>query len=178
MPSFSANPAPIILRYNGLFDFDAMYAAVIDWTKNYGYIWHEKAYKHKVPNPKGAEQELEWEMSININEYVKYSITFSIHAWELNEVDVDIDGKKKTLSNGRLYMVINGKVECDWQNKFGTSKFGAWLGEKYFQLMMKNISLEYADGLYYRMWNLHALLKSYFDMQSKKQTYKNYLGES
>ena len=178
MPSFSANPAPITLRYHGLFDFDGMYAAVIDWTKNYGYMWHERAYKHKVPSPKGAEQELDWDMTININEYVKYTITISIHAWEITEVEVDVAGKKKTLSNGRLYMVIDGLVECDWQKKFGTSKFGEWLGKQYFNLMMKDIALQYADGLYYRMWNLHAILKSYFDMQSKKQTYKSYLGEN
>mgnify|MGYP006415683771 CR=1 FL=1 len=47
------NP-PITLRYHGLFDFDGMYAAVIDWAKNYGFKWHEKDYKHKVPSPSGA----------------------------------------------------------------------------------------------------------------------------
>ena len=35
----------ITLRYNGLFDFDAMYAMIIDWAKNYGYMWHENSHQ-------------------------------------------------------------------------------------------------------------------------------------
>ena len=49
-----------ILRYSGIFDFDGLYAAVIDWAKNYNFMWHEVDYKHKVPNPLGAEQEWKW----------------------------------------------------------------------------------------------------------------------
>ena len=31
--------------------------------------------------------------------------------------------------------------------------------------------------IYYRMWNLQAIIKKYFDMQTKKYAYKGYLGE-
>ena len=56
------------LRFNGLFDLDGLYAAVVDWSKNYGYRWHEYTYKHKVPSPKGAEQELMWLITKNVLE--------------------------------------------------------------------------------------------------------------
>jgi len=169
---------PITLRYNGLFDFDGLYAAVIDWAKNYGYMWHEKAYKHKVPSPKGAEQEWDWEMVSIVNEYTKYKITISIHSWDLNEVEVEDSGKKKTLMNGRIYMVIVSSVEFDWQKKFESSRFALWLGETLFKkLWFKDLDFYVYDTLYYRVWNLHALLKRYFDMQSKKNAYKNYIPE-
>ena len=166
----------ITLRYNGLFDFDGLYAAVTDWAKNYGYMWHEANYKHKVPTPAGAEQELKWILNKNVTEYVRYNILFTIHIWDLTEMEVEIDNKVKSLSNARLYILIDPKVEYDWQ-KIGkggrfTSKLAAW----YTKLTKKDQEV-YLDQLYYRIWNLHAIIKKYFDMQTKKYAYKDYLNE-
>ncbi len=169
---------PITLRYSGLFDFDGMYAAIIDWAKNYGYLWLEKSYKHKVLGPSGAEMEFEWEMTKNVTEYISYKITLTVHTWDTMEVEVDVDGKKKKLTNSRLYIVMEGKLETDWQKKFAKSKFAQRLGRWYEKVFGPNLEGIYADQLYYRIWNLHALLKKFFDLQSKKHVYKGYLGES
>ena len=96
MGTISLNP--ITLRYNGLFDFDGMYAAIIDWAKNYGYLWFERSYKHKVPGPQGAELEFEWVMTKNITEYINYDILIIVHTWDTKEVEVEVDGKKKKLT--------------------------------------------------------------------------------
>ena len=168
----------ITLQYTGVFDFDGMYAAIIDWAKNYGYMWHERSYKQKVPSPRGAEMEFEWDMSKNVTEYIRYKIMLTVHTWDTSETDVEVDGKKKTLTNSRLYIIINSVVETDWQERFAKgSKFTRKLGGWYEKLTAKNLEGVYADQLYYRVWNLHALLKKYFDLQSKKHVYKGYLGE-
>ena len=166
----------ITLRYNGLFDFDGLYSAVIDWAKNYGYMWHEVDYKHKVPSPAGAEQELKWLVKKNVTEYIHYEILITVHIWDLTEMEVEIDNKVKPLSNARLYIVIDPTVTYDWQ-KIGkggklTSKLTAW----YTKLTQRDQDV-YLDQLYYRVWNLHAILKKYFDIQSKKYAYKDYLSE-
>ena len=59
----SQNGPTMRVRYNGLFDFDTLYASIIDWGKNYGYKVHEKVYKHKIPSPLGAEQEIKIDFS-------------------------------------------------------------------------------------------------------------------
>lgn len=167
------------LRYKGLFDFDGLYAAVIDWAKNYGYMWHEIDYKHKVPSPKGAEQEWKWELTLNVTNYIRYTITFILHGWEMMEMDVDVNGKKKSLTSGMLYIWIDGKINSDWQKKFSgkwwPKKLGEWYDKYVFQ---KEIDSNYGDQLHYRILNLHAVLKTFFDMQTKKYAYKGYLGES
>lgn len=167
----------VTLRYNGLFDFDGLYAAVVDWAKNYGYMWLETKYKHKVPSPAGAEQELIWEMTKNVTDYRREKIVFDIHIWDLLEVEVDSNGRKKSLSNARIHIVIDGKFEMDWQKRF-TGRFGEKLGELYRKIMQKEIETVYFDQLYYRMWNLHAVIKKYFDMQAEKFAYKGYLREN
>ena len=166
----------ITLRYNGLFDLDGLYAAVIDWSKNYGYRWHEVDYKHKVPG-KGAEQEMKWLVNKNINEYVEFEILFTIHMWDL--VEVEVEGIQKNLSNARFYIHMDGKVKFDRQEIMkGSKRFTKFLGKWYNERLMKRDLEVYLDMLYYRMWNVHAILKKYFDMQTKKYAYKGYLGES
>ena len=165
-----------IIRYSGLFDFDGVYAAIIDWAKNYGYMWHEIDYKHKVPSPSGAEQEWKWRLMKDVNDYINYDILFTIHSYDLVDVEVDVDGRKKTLTKGRLYIWIDGKVTWDWQKKFGENKFTKWLGEFYAKRMNPEIS-EYVDGLYYRILNMQMMIKKYFQMQTTKHPYKGYLKE-
>ena len=64
------------------------------------------------------------------------------------------------------------------QKKFESKgKIAQWLGQKYPQ-WTGEIGQIYWDQLWYRTWNAHALLKKYFDMQSKAHPYKGYLGEN
>jgi hypothetical protein len=163
----------ITLRYEGLFDFDGLYAAVVDWAKNYGYLWHEVQYKHKVPSPKGAEQEITWQLTKNVTHSHSFTIVLVTHVWDLVEVEVDSNGKKKSLSNARMYIQMNGIVTGDWQGIFKKSKM---LGKIYSKLKSKDADV-FLDTLYYRMWNLHSIMKIYFDMQTKKYAYKHYLEE-
>ena len=165
----------ITLRYNGLFDFDRLYSTIIDWAKTYGYMWHERQYKHKVSGL-GAEQEFIWELTKNVNEYINFKIIFEVHGWDLVELEMEQNGQKKPMTSGRIYLVMNGTLTWDWQEKFAKGRFAKLLGKWYEKITAKDISL-YIDQLYYRMWNLHALLKKYFEMQTKKHTYKGYLRE-
>tara|TARA_Y100000034_G_C6863089_1_gene393065 strand:+ start:997 stop:1524 length:528 start_codon:yes stop_codon:yes gene_type:complete len=173
------NMPRIVVKYNGLFDFDGLYAAIIDWAKNYGYMWHEKTYKHKVPSPAGAEQEFEWQMNKEVDQYVKHSINLKVHMWELTEVQVEVGDKQKTLSNARLYIWIEGDLVLDQDKIFkNRGKFAGTLGKWYRKLRKKDFDSVYGDAFYYRLWNLQALIKKYFDMQTKKHEYKGYLGEN
>lgn len=166
----------VTLRYNGLFDFDGLYSALIDWAKNYGYMWHEIDYKHKVPSPKGAEQEFKWLLTLKITDYIFYEILLTTHAWDIMEVEVETAGRKKTLLNGRIYIWFDPTVHFDYQKKFKGGKIAEKLFEWYQKIMERDLS-NYLDQLTYRVYDLHAVLKTYFEMQTKKYQYKNYLGE-
>jgi len=162
----------------GLTDFDALYAAVIDWCKQYGYIWHETTYKHKIPSPKGAEQRWKWKMEKEVTDYIQYIINMEARVWELNEIIVEKGGKKKSLSSGRFEIIISGVLVGDWQKRW-KGKWGKRFGAIYDKYIMnKEFESLYGDQLYYRIWNLQALLKKFFDMQSKWHAYKTYLKEN
>ncbi|PIN73985.1 hypothetical protein COV20_02630 [Candidatus Woesearchaeota archaeon CG10_big_fil_rev_8_21_14_0_10_45_16] len=170
---------PIIVRYAGLFDLDTLYSSIIDWAKNYGYMWHEKSYKHKIPSVLGAEQELDWELSKNVTEYIKYVIKIRLLLTEMTELEVNTGGKTKQLTSGRLYLTMNGVVEWDWQKRFEKGgRLGKWLGKMYERATQKELESIYMDTLWYRMWNLQGMIKKILDLQTKKHAFKEYLGES
>ena len=150
-----------------------------DWAKNYGYLWEEESYKHKVPSPKGAEQEWLWFAEKNVTDYIHYKLMILGHIWDMTEVEVEKEGKRKKLTNGRFEIIIIGTLTTDWQKKWGQNKFSRFLGRMYEKyVMVKEIETIYGDQLWYRMWNLQAVLKKFFDMQTKWHEYKRYLGEN
>lgn len=168
----------ITLNYTGLFDFDGLYTTVTDWAKNYGYMWYEMSYKHKVPNVQtGAEQELDWIITKKVTNYISFKIFFQVHTWDQTEVEVEVDKRKKTLTSARIHLTMNGSVEYDQQSIFAKGKFAKKLGKWYISYIYKREMESYWDQLYYRMWNLHAILKKYFEMQTQKYAYKGYLKE-
>jgi hypothetical protein len=166
-----------IIRYSGLYDFDGMYAAIIDWAKNYGFRWHEVDYKHKVPSPDGAEQEWKWAMTKEVNDFINYYYELKVHMWDMQEVEVEIDGKKKTLTKGRIYIWVDGKMTFDWQERFKGGRFKEWMGAFYRKAKDPEIS-EYWDTIKYRGLQLNALIKKYFDMQAKHNSHVVYLKEN
>jgi len=169
---------PITIRYKGVFDLDGLYAAVTSWAKNYEYQWHEVDYKHKVPVPAGAEQEMKWVLDKKVTDYISYNIGMSVHIWDLKEIYVEENGRKKRLSNARIQIMIKASLTPDWQGVFGKSKFAQKLGGWYESIFIKkDIESRYWDPLYYRVWNLHSVIKKYLDIQGQKHAYKGYLGE-
>lgn len=178
MPITAFNVPVMTLRYSGLFDFDGLYAAVVDWSKHYGYKWHEQVYKHKMPNPKGAEQELEWIIEKKVTEYISFQVNFIIHSWEQTEVEVEVESKRKSLTNAKIYLIMRGTVTYDWQKRFRGGKLAEKLGKWYAgAVYKKELESIYHDQLYYRLQNLQSILKKYFDLQTQKYAYKGYLGE-
>ena len=164
------------IRYSGLFDFDGLYAAIIDWAKNYGYMWHEVDYKHKVPSPAGAEQEWKWSLIKRISKSHRYEILFTLHSWDLQEVVVEYDNKKKTLTKGRIYIWIDATFFSDTEERFKGTKMKEWMGKVYGKIYDPETG-ELVDTLHYRVLNLQALMKKFFEMQTQKNPYKGYLNE-
>ena len=166
------------IRYRGLFDWGGLYYAIGDWFKRYNYYLHEETYKHKVPSPRGAEQELHWYADIEMNEFIKFRIYVDFHLWDMTELEVVKNGKKKLLTNARIEISIHGRITWDWQGRFERNKLtrvlqGLWVKH----IFRREVTSLWGDMLYYRMWNLHSYIKKKLDMQTQYHAYAGYLGE-
>jgi len=173
-------PTPkLTIRYKGLFDYDALYNMMVRWLKARRYWFHETVYKHKVPSPYGAEQEIAWEADKKINDYIRYWMNISWHLWDINEVEVIKDGEKKTLTNARVEILIGGTVEVDYEKRLQRNRAWIAIADIFYKYFLKeDIESIHHDTLYYRIYRLHALIKEHLGMEAKGNEYESYLGDN
>jgi hypothetical protein len=167
------------IRYKGLFDFDGLYNLIVQWMKARRYWFHEEAYKHKVPLPTGAEQEITFKGDKEVTEFYMHSIRLDFHLWDMTEVEVEVGGVKKTLTSARMEIVMVGVLNIDYQKKFDKSTL--WQNVRDFLLkyiMKQDVETIWYDELRYRIYKLHDAIKQFLDMQAKGSEYKGYLGDN
>ncbi len=167
------------LRYRGLFDFDGLYNTCAQYLKANRYWFHEYKYKHKVPSPLGAEQEIYWRGEKKITEYIEYELYLDFHLWEMTEVEVIQKGIKKTLTNARLKVRLHGIMNIDFEKRYEQSTFLQALKDFYNKYILKReLESIFWDTLHYRTQKFLNVIKEYLDMQAKGYEYKGYLGDN
>lgn len=157
-----------ILKYRGIFDYDGLLRLIYDWMIHQDYEAHESKYKHKVPDPRGAEQEITLRGWRRVNGYVKFHIEVDIHAYDIKDVDIVKDGMKKSLVQGRIRLMFTGRVELDYTNRFSGSMLMQSLQDFYHKFVIRQeIQNYWEDELYYRIYKLHGKVKEFMDMETK-----------
>ena len=168
-----------IIRYKGLFDFDGLYNLIVQWMKSRRYWFHEETYKHKVPFPSGAEQEINFKGDKKIDEFHMHAINIYFHLWDMTEVEVEVDGVKKTLTNARMEITLNGNLTLDYEKRYEKNNFLMTIRDFFLKYVIKeNVETMWYDEMRYRVFKLHGAIKDFLDMQTKGNEYRGYLGDS
>jgi hypothetical protein len=162
-----------IIKYRGVFDLQELMKRVNDWMEGDGYTVHEGKYKHKVPDPRGAEEEITFKGWKRVTEYVKYHIKIEFHTYDQKDVEVVKAGAKKHAVQARIEVIMSPTVEFDWQNRFSGSRFMQGLQDFYHKYIIKgDIQNYHEDALYYRTYKLHRIIKEFLDMEGKTNAYE------
>ncbi len=154
------------IQYTGLFDFKKVYGTVMGMYSQKAFLTTEKKNIQKAGGS-GIEIEIEIYGYRNETEYVQLEITSFLHAWDVTDVEVVIDGKKKTLQKGRIMIDFEVKINTDYAGEFESTPFLKKM-KKLYQgpLMGKNLWIGYEDRFYYESYKFHAAVKEALDMYS------------
>lgn len=167
----AVNRAPLgtpTIKYRGIFDVDGLFAKTYDWMVHDRFEVYESKYKHKIPDPRGIEDEITLRGWRRVNDYVMFNIEADFHIWEMKYVEVVKDGVKKTMAQARIKIQLSGNVEFDYANRFGGSKFLLALHDFYQKfIVLQEIEGYWWDQHYYRMYKLHQIMKEHLDMETK-----------
>ncbi len=175
----AAEPSVPIIRYTGIFDFNGLYQAMVKWLKSRRYWFHEDVYKHKPGGPFGKELEISWRAEKKVTDFHKTTMKVSFHIWDLKDVEVIKDGKKKKLQKARIEIKLNAEITLEYQNRWQKSKFYKALYKFYTNYVIKKEWTSFwGDTVYYRLIKFHAFIKNYLDMEAKANEYEHYLGDS
>ena len=162
-----------LLKYKGVFDFDNLFETIYDWLLQHGYEVQEKVFKHKIPTPKGAEQEIEWVAWKLVTHYIKYYFTIEFKIMDLKEVEIVKDDQKLTKSFAKIRIRITAEVRDDWQKIWQGSKFIERLGWFFkSKLYFFDVAVLHEDKLAYRIYELQSAIKASLDMESKYNAFE------
>jgi len=168
-----------LIRYKGVLDLEGLYRVIVQWLKTRRYWFQETTYKHKVPSPFGAEEEIQFKAERKCNEYYLHNITIYFHVYDQQEVEVIKEGKKQKLIKCRVEILLSGTLVCDYQGRFDKTAVLQKLRQFAHDHIIKHqVEDVWYDELYYRIVKLQAMIKDYIDMQSKSHAYENYLGDT
>lgn len=123
-----------VVKYAGYGDFKNLYSYAHDWLKGEKYSVTEDQYTEKV---KGNSKEIEvvWKASKKLTEYFKAELDVKLRVLGLEDVEVEIDGKKKKMNKfAEVKIDIKGTLIHDYSNqwnKTATTNFFKALYNKY-----------------------------------------------
>jgi hypothetical protein len=162
------NKVPLsIIRFTGVFDYPGVLRMIHKTCVDYHYEMYEKAYKHKVPNPYGEEDELAWYGLRKINWYLRARIELDFHTFGVKDIEIVKDGKKIKAQEGIFQLQIKYILEHDYQNQFQKSKFTQWMQKFYERFIAREyIDNVWDDQLHYHTYKLHRAIKEYLGMST------------
>ncbi|MBN1502407.1 hypothetical protein JW930_02590 [Candidatus Woesearchaeota archaeon] len=156
-----------IIHYTGIFDFDGLYKLITQWMKHRDWDIFEPEVKHKEPyrvyKLYGRKKVTFYAM-----------LTMKIELWLQNarEVEVIQQGQKKSLTEAKMKIIVNGGYITDYDGDFekgpGLKKFEAFLNN---YVMYHDILLKYFDYMDYYLYDFMQDVKKFLGMETATHAY-------
>lgn len=118
------------LSNSGIFDFKGLYTYAHSWFVEDDHDVDEEKYAEKSSG-NSRDIDIEWKAYKKLSDYFKteYKIVFEIK--RMTDVEVEIDGQKKTMNKGDLKIKITGTLVMDHDSKWETSPFSRFVRDVY-----------------------------------------------
>ena len=166
---------PLLIRHNGVFDYEGLYKMMHSWLINKRYLFHETKYKDKVSTPFGNEIEVDWTAEKKVTEFIKEIVSVRFHLWDAADVEIIKDGKKVKMTKARMEIKITADMKLDYNEKFSgknASNIVKKLGEFYVDhVMYWDLRLRYINTLEYSLFDFQTKVKKYLNAETSSNAY-------
>jgi len=160
-----------VVRFKGTYDWAGLIRVIRAWFEEHEYDFFERRYKHK-DQELGAELEINFEATREMNEFAKEHIKMYFHIWDQNDVEVVKDGKKRIMQKGRFYVEFTGTLELDYENRWESTAFKRTMRDFYINyIIRKEIDNVWGDRLWYDINLLQQDVKRFLGMQTESDVY-------
>lgn len=163
------------IRYKGVFDWGGLYRLIRKWFDDHKYFYLEPKYKDKVSTPFGNELEIKMRPYRKVTEFIKYNMEIDIKIWDFKEFEVEIDGEKRLVTDGRIVIWMRGWLELDYANRFNTP-FEKKLVDMLYKVLKKYFELKHIDNITFSLYELQSDIKKYLNMETTHYAYKGFPG--
>jgi len=150
------------LSYEGLFSVPELYKLIDNWIRERGYDKLEKKNIEKV-TPSGKYIEIEILPWKKITDYAKNVLRLRITMMDVKEVELEKDGKKIKLNQGKIIILSDAYLETDYEHR--------WEGKPIF-FFLRTIFDKYFFKPYTQSYR-ENVLKDYNDLISQIKSFLN-----
>ncbi len=155
------------LEHSGIFDFPKLYNFAHRSFKDDGYGVNEDKYSEKV-NGQKRDITVEWKATKDISDYFKEEYKIKIEITEMSEVEVEIDGVKKNMNQGKISIEISGTLIKDKDNKWETSTFYRFLRDVYNKYVIPARIIDRQSKVSDKAREFLEELKKYLELSGKR----------
>ncbi|MBR9690396.1 hypothetical protein GOV08_01805 [Candidatus Woesearchaeota archaeon] len=154
------------LKYKGFFDWKSLMKFMRGWIEGNHYTFMETEYKEK-PDQYGIE--IEWRTTNNkkIDGLYQYYIKWYLRVWDLDDVEVEENGKKVKKNQGRIRIEFDAMLEVDYEGQFESRNFFKKM-EKFLadHIIKEDIESGHADALYYELNRFKNEVEAHLKMET------------
>ncbi|MFH0831449.1 MAG: hypothetical protein V1886_01105 [archaeon] len=156
------------VKFEGLFDFKALYNFVSKWLSTYGYgIIEEKSYTEKI-KAEGKELEVIWSAKKSVSDYFMFQFKIIFRVFGMSSVEVQRGDIKIKLNKGSLEVGTVGLLLKDYESRWESSPFTKFMRGVYDRYIIKSRIGSYEGKIMEEVDELCAQLKSYLEMEGKR----------
>lgn len=105
------------ISYTGYFDFAKLWRVIREYMESRGYFYTE-AQHNEIVKEQGKNIFIEVDVDRELTDYVKGRIKIECEVHHLVDVEVDVNGKKRTLNDAKVHLKFESYVLTDWEGRF------------------------------------------------------------
>jgi hypothetical protein len=151
------------LNYEGLFNAKEYYRLVDKFMAEKNYNKREVLNTEKVESS-GKFIDLEVEPYKKVSDYAKIVIRVRSKMFNVKEVEVEKDGHKLRLNQGKINILIDGILQTDYENRWTNRPFWIFLRTIYDKFIYKTYIDQFDNEVMRDVNQLHTQLKAFFNL--------------
>jgi hypothetical protein len=157
-----------VLKFAGYTDFKNFYSYAHDWLKGEKYSVTEDQYTEKV---KGNSKEIEvvWKASKKLTDYFKAELDVKFRILGLEDVEVEIDGKKNKMNKAaEIKVEIKGTLIHDYGNQWNKTATTSFFKSLYNKYIIPEHTEKINNKVEDDVQNYKEELKAFLELTGKK----------
>jgi hypothetical protein len=154
------------IAYDGLFNYRELFRIMDVWFREKFYDKWEKRNEQYM-TPEGLCIETEFTPWKKVTDYFKIIIKIEITGTNLKEVEVEVQGKKQRMHQGKVSVKLTGYLVVDYEHKWSKAPL-YFLRDIYDKYIYWRITKKYIEATIEDVESLYNHLRSYLNMAQYK----------
>jgi hypothetical protein len=155
------------LDYSGLVKFSDLYEYTHSWFAEEDYGVVEEKYAEKISG-NSKEIDIDWKCTKQLSDYFKLELKVGWEIKGLVDVEVEVDGKKKKMQQGKIKLKFKGMLVKDPKSEWDTSPGWRFLRDVYNKYIVPQRVDAMEDKVKSDVQDVKEKVKAYLDLTAKR----------